>query len=235
VPAPGRDQPRDVELRRGRHDVAEPLPDRGHRSQARGQPGVRGDDAREAVGVLGDEAQSDEPAPVLPHEHDVAQAQPLEERLPGPRDVPGVAVRGHGGGFVGAAEADQIGRDGADPGRGQHLDHPPVEEPPGRLPVQQGDDRAVGRACLDVRHPQPAVDLHGPGLVPEVREIGEPAIGGPEHVHVRSVADEGVAGEGRGVTMTDMWRETEQSLRLRAAACLRRQVFPADGRVDPGA
>ena len=36
---------------------------------------VRGDDPGEAVRVLGDEAEADEPAPVLAHEGDVAEVE----------------------------------------------------------------------------------------------------------------------------------------------------------------
>ncbi len=43
-----------------------------------GKERVGGDDAGEAVRVLGRQAQADEPAPVLAHEGDVAQVQALD-------------------------------------------------------------------------------------------------------------------------------------------------------------
>ena len=79
---------------------------------AGGQPGVRGDDAGEALRVLGGQPQPDEPAPVLPDQRDAAagRARPRPARAPTRR-----AGRRCGrrcvGRLVRAAEADEVGRD----------------------------------------------------------------------------------------------------------------------------
>ena len=65
------------------------------------------DDAREAVGVLADQAQADQTAPVLTHEREVAQVERVEQRGAHPLDVARVGVVGAFGRLVGAAEADR--------------------------------------------------------------------------------------------------------------------------------
>ena len=96
--------------------LAEPVPDLGHVDVAGRQAGVRGDDAGEAVGVLGGQPQPDQPAPVLPDERDAAQVEHVEGERAHPFDVPRVAVVRDLGGLVRAAEPDQVRRDHAQPG-----------------------------------------------------------------------------------------------------------------------
>ena len=52
-------------------------------------------------------------SPVLADQRDVAQVKHVERERAHPFDVPGVAVVGDLGRLVGAAEADQVGRDRA--------------------------------------------------------------------------------------------------------------------------
>ena len=107
---------------------------------AGGQEGVGRDDPGEAVGVLADQAQADEPAPVLADQRDVAQVEPVEEQLAHPLDVAGEGVVGALGGLVRAPEADQVGGDDLQPGCGEHRDHRAVEVGPGGLAVQEQHD-----------------------------------------------------------------------------------------------
>ena len=67
-----------------------------------------------------------------------------------PVDVPLVRVVLARGRLVGAAEADEVGRDRPEPGRGDHRDHRPVEVAPRRLAVQQQHRLGrVARALVD--------------------------------------------------------------------------------------
>ena len=52
--------------------------------------------------------------------------------------------------LVGAAEADEIGRDDAVPGRGDDRDHLPVEVGPRGLAVQHEHRRGIGGTFVDV-------------------------------------------------------------------------------------
>ena len=90
---------------------------------AGGQPGVGGHDPREAVGVLGDQPQPDQPAPVLADQRDPGQVEGVEDQRAHPADVPRVGVVAAGRGLVRAAEADQVGRDDPQPGVDEHRDH----------------------------------------------------------------------------------------------------------------
>ncbi len=110
---------------------------RRHAGVPRGEPGVRRDDPGEAVEVLRHETQSDEAAPVLPHEHDVTQVEDVEREGTHPFDVPRVGVIGHVRRLVGAAESHEVGRDGPKARLGEHGEHLPVEEGPARLAVEQ--------------------------------------------------------------------------------------------------
>jgi hypothetical protein len=83
---------------------------------ARRQEGVGRHDAGEALGVLADQAQADQPAPVLAHQRDVGQVEPVEEQLAHPLDVAGEGVVGALGRLVRSAEADQVGRHDLQPG-----------------------------------------------------------------------------------------------------------------------
>src|SRR6266508_3927245 len=107
----------------------------------------------------------DEPRHVEPWraQHGVAEPQPdLGHRLVarGQAGVgghhPGEALRvvGDLGGLVGAAEPDQVRRDCAAAGIGEHGHYRAVEERPARLAVQQQHRRAVGGTRLDVGHPE---------------------------------------------------------------------------------
>ena len=53
-----------------------------------GQPGVRRHHAREPVGVLGHQAQPDQPAPVLADQRHLVQVEVVEGQLAHPLDVP---------------------------------------------------------------------------------------------------------------------------------------------------
>ena len=72
---------------------------------------------REPVGVLGGQAQADQAAPVLADERDAAQVEHVEGERAHPLDVAGVGVVLDRGRLVRAAEADQVRRDRAQPGR----------------------------------------------------------------------------------------------------------------------
>jgi hypothetical protein len=110
---------------------------------AGGQAGVGGHHRGEPVGVLRDQAEPDQPAPVLSDQRDVVQVQLVEGQRADPLDVPGVAVVGDACRLVGAPEADQVRGDRADPGIREHPDHVAVEERPARLTVQQQRHRPV--------------------------------------------------------------------------------------------
>src|SRR5207302_2313903 len=89
---------------------------------AGGQEGVGGDHAREAVGHVGNQAQPDQPAPVLADQGDVVEVQGVDGGAH-PVDVALIGVVLAVGGLVAAAEADQVGSDSAVPGGGEHRDH----------------------------------------------------------------------------------------------------------------
>ena len=67
----------------------------------------------------------------------LVQVEHVEDQRAHPLDVPRVAVVRDVGGLVRAAEADEVGRDRAQPGGGEQRDHRAVQERPGRLAVQQ--------------------------------------------------------------------------------------------------
>ena len=72
-----------------------------------GEPGVGRDDAGEPVGVLGDQPQPDQPAPVLADQGHLAQVEVVEGQLAGPLDVPGVGVVARRQRLVRPAEPDR--------------------------------------------------------------------------------------------------------------------------------
>jgi hypothetical protein len=140
------------------------------------------------VGVFGGQAQADEAAPVLPDERDATQVEGVEDQCPHPLDVPGVAVVGHLGRLVRAAEPDEVRCDHPQAGRYQGRDHRPVQERPRGLAVQQQHRLAAGRAGFDPGHPQrqTAVGIRHlgvPRLVPEVGKSGEAVVGRAEGLH----------------------------------------------------
>ncbi|CFE46888.1 Uncharacterised protein [Mycobacterium tuberculosis] len=71
-----------------------------------------------------------------------------------PLDVPQVGVVLDASRLVGAAEADQVGREHTVPGGGERRNHGSVQITPGGLAVQQDDRRTVARALVDVVHSQ---------------------------------------------------------------------------------
>ena len=106
--------------------------------------------------MLADQAQADEPAPVLADQRDVGQVEPVEEQLAHPLDVTGEGVVGALGRLVRSAEADQVGGHDLQPGTREHGNHLAVEVRPRRLAVQQQHDRRRGIALPQVVHPQRA-------------------------------------------------------------------------------
>ena len=94
-----------------------------------------------------------QPAPVLHHERDAREVQPLDERdqrVAVAREGIEAFVRR----LVGAAEPEEVGRDDARAARQKRRQHAPVEIAPRRLAVQ-AQERALARPLVDVREPQP--------------------------------------------------------------------------------
>ena len=155
---------------------------------ARGQEGVGRNDAGEPIGVLADEAQADEPAPVLAHERDGTQIEPIEEQLAHPFDMAGERVVDAFGRLVRAPEPDQVGRHDLQPGRREDWDHLAVEVRPRRLAVHEQDDGRRGVALSQVVHPQGAP--LGVGDLGIVRgeaisgQVGEAVVGSAQRLHV---------------------------------------------------
>ena len=151
-----------------------------------GQEAVRDDDAGEPVGLLPRDPQPDERAPVLAEQRDVRQADEVHP-AGHPVDVSLVGVVGDGGGLVGLAEPDQVGREHPVAGVDERRDHRAVEVAPGRLAVQQHHHGAVARPFVDVVHPEGAVLTgldRGPVRLERVAgQIGEPLVGSTESMH----------------------------------------------------
>jgi hypothetical protein len=130
----------------------ERAPDLEGRTDARlvgGQAAIGQQNAREALGHLGGQAQADQRAPVLAHERDLAQVQRLNP-VPDPRHLAGIAIVAALAQLVGLAEADQVGREHAQPRGRNRQDHVPVQVRPGRLAVQHQHRRRVARAFVNV-------------------------------------------------------------------------------------
>jgi hypothetical protein len=150
------------------------------------KPRVRGDDAGEAVRVLGHHAQPDQTAPVL---SDQRRPRHLVLPQPGvqPGDLPLERVVLAGGRLVGPAEADQVRREHAQPGAGEDRDHVPVQVAPRRLAVHAEHDRSVARALVDVVDPQRAAvsvgNLGVVGLEGVAGQIPEPLVGRAMGLH----------------------------------------------------
>jgi hypothetical protein len=144
------------------HDeVAEPPPRRRAGGGAVRQTGVGGADAREALRVLGDQAQAEQPAPVLADQRHVGQVERVEQHRAEPLDVPRVRVVLDGGGLVGPAEADEVGHDAPEAGLDEHRHHPAVEVAPRRLAVQQQHRRAGALVDVRLRRPSEVVAYDG--------------------------------------------------------------------------
>jgi len=137
--------------------------------------------------VRGEQAQADEPAPVLAHEREVAQVV-REQPLAHPRHVSFIGVVAGGSGFVAATEADEVGRDDTVPVGHELRDHLAVEIRPARFAVHaQHDVLGVARALVDVRDAQHgAVLVHVgiAGLEVPVGQVHESFVGGAEYLHV---------------------------------------------------
>ena len=143
--------------------------------------GVHDDEAFEAPGFFQGEGQTQEAAPVLDNEGDVGEVEGCDEVEEG-EAVVGEGVPGWGGGFVGAAEADEVGADDAAGGSGGRVggvgeeggDHVAVEVGPGGLAVEAEEYFWYGTqeagALVDVGHPVGAIVevLWGIGEVWEV-------------------------------------------------------------------
>ena len=182
-PAACGDEPSDVQVGRGLHRLPESPPHSRHGDVARGKAGVGHDDTGEPVGMLSDQAQPEESAPVLAEVGDLAQVQRVEQGLPQPRDVPGIGVVRPLGRLVGPAEPDEVGRERVQARVGEDRQHGPVEIGPCRLAVHEHDGRPVSRAGLDVRHAQPVGKRDESRLVWEVGERGESFLGSAEDIH----------------------------------------------------
>ena len=115
----------------------------GRWGDGRAESGVHDDEAFEAPGFLVGKGQTQEAAPVLDDEGDVREVEGGDEVEEG-EAVVGECVPGFGGGFVGAAEADEVRADDAAGGGGGWVggvgeeagDHVPVEVGPGGLAVE---------------------------------------------------------------------------------------------------
>jgi hypothetical protein len=92
--------------------------------------------------VLGQQAQPQQPAPVLADQRHVGQVEAVEQDRPQPLDVARVGVVLDRGGLVRPPEADQVGDDAPEAGFDQHRRDVPVEVAPRRLAVQQQDRRS---------------------------------------------------------------------------------------------
>ena len=79
---------------------------------------------------LGAEAstrQTDQAAPVLTEEGDPVEIEQIDDQLAHPRHVAGIGVVAPCGRFVGAAEADEVGRHNPVTGGDEGADHAAVE------------------------------------------------------------------------------------------------------------
>ncbi len=153
---------------------------------------VADDDAGEAVGVLGDQTEAEQRAPVLAHQREARQVELVEQRLAEPVDVALVGVLRTRRRLVGAAEADQVGCDAPVTGGGQHRDHVAVQVAPRRLAVEQQQRLArlrVGARLVDVVDAQPVaaaiagVDLDVVRVVRVPGEVDEAVVGRAQALH----------------------------------------------------
>ena len=148
-------------------------------------------DAGEPVGVLGDESQTHQTAPVLSEERGVAQVEMVDDHLLHPRHVTGVGVVGLLRRLVALAEADEVGGDHPEPGIDQWRDHLAVEVAPRRFAMHREHDRTVGRALVEIVDTQRAPWLVGVLIVhlDVVRreriagQVGESLVGGSQCLH----------------------------------------------------
>lgn len=168
----------------------------GSRVGGNGQHAGDDDEPGEACGVVAEDPEPDQAPPVLRGEGDGVEA--CRRRPSDLRSTP----RGAGTGSPRCGPAcpsgpSRCGR-GRSPGahRRRAADHGQVEVRPGRLVLQEQDDRYVGAACVDVVHAQP-VDGDVVGLVAPTQQIGEALLG------VRTYGTPGIARAQLGVTDRD--------------------------------
>ena len=83
----------------------------------------------------------------------------LVEESAEPGQVRGVAVVRHFRGFVRFPEADQIGRDHAQPGAGERRHHLSIQVAPGRLAVQQQHGVGAARTFVEIVHSKAGTDV----------------------------------------------------------------------------
>jgi hypothetical protein len=113
------------------------------------ESGVHDQQAAEPAGCSHRQGEADQSAPVLDHEHDVAQIQRLDQLQQGVA-VEVERIRRLVDRLVGAAKPQEIRRNHP-AGGGEGGDHAPVEVAPGRLAVQAEPDLAgTAAAGLDV-------------------------------------------------------------------------------------
>jgi hypothetical protein len=108
--------------------LAEAPPDLGHRQIASGQPGVRRDDAGEAIRMFCGKPKPDQAAPVLTDKRHLLQVQHVERHCADPLHVTGIRVVLDPDRLIRAAEADQVRTNDPVPGRRQDRHHPAVQE-----------------------------------------------------------------------------------------------------------
>jgi hypothetical protein len=114
------------------------------------QARVHDQQARKAALHLMRQGQPEQSAPVLTHEQDAIQLQPLDESHQH-RAVPVERVPRGIGRLVRATEANEVGGHHAHTGAGEHRDHVAVQVRPRRIAVQtQLGHRGLARALVDV-------------------------------------------------------------------------------------
>jgi len=137
--------------------------------------------------LAGQHAEPDRATPVLGHQRHTGQVQAGHQSVH-PVHVPGEGVIGGVGGLVGAAEPDVVRRDHPQSRPGQTRDDMPVQKRPGGLAVEQQHHRSVARSGVDIVHPQRrqpgGLDLDIIRLEGITRQVVEPLVGSPQHLHI---------------------------------------------------
>ena len=155
------------------------------------QHGVHGQQACITRRGLHRQGQPEQAAPVLHHQHDVVQVEPLHQ-FQQHVAMPGEAVGRVLLGFVALAETDQVGRHDTVPGCQEYRDHLAVEVTPGRIAVQaQPRQRRISRAFVEVMHAQAAERRQVAQVMrlPRVTgQVGEPGLGRPQRVFAQRAA-----------------------------------------------
>ena len=180
-----------------RTGVARPVQASGQCGIGRVQHGVGGDDPADETRIGVEETEADRSAPVLDDERDPRQADGRDERSE-PVDVAAHRVGRTVDRLVGPAEADEVRGHGPQPPFGQTRHDRPVEVRPRGLPVQQENRLGVGRALIDVVHPQPVGQAGEAGREGEPREVVEAFLGCPDDLHVAHIGGRGAPPGGLG-------------------------------------